>query len=284
VLSDNLSMAGFYGELDITLGVPPIPVALPDPCSTNTGNIGAALQLAAQGYNATGQTNQIAALPPLCGFTYTAGNALSLKTGSDIVAIRRASTATPIVQGAALAGTHYLQVSLCQYDATTYIVDTTPANFTLRTTGCIKDNPTPYANLRNFIVQVYFISPHNTVGDGVPTLKRLELDAPTGNFVVTPLVEGIEYMQIDYGLDTDSDGAPDTYTAAPADTTAWSNVIAVKMNILARNTEATKGHSDTKAYVLGTAGNFGPFNDEYKRHAYTRVIRLTNPAGRRDPL
>jgi type IV pilus assembly protein PilW len=36
--------------------------------------------------------------------------------------------------------------------------------------------------------------------------------------------------------------------------------------------------------VLGSAATtdntFGPFNDAYKRHAYTSVVRLVNVAGR----
>lgn len=284
VLSDNLSMAGYYGEFEPASGVPAIPAALPNPCTTTAADIGAALQLAVQGYNAAAAQGSQIASPP-CGFTYTAGNDLSLQTGSDILAIRRDSTATPIVQGAALAGTHYLQASRCQVDAVPYIVSTTPATLTLRKADCVN-----FADLRNFLVQVYFVSPSNnstlvvpgsgcTVGDCIPTLKRRELDPTTHVFVTTPLVEGIEHMQIDYGLDTGTDGEPDSFVAAPA-ATDWPNVVAVKMNILARNTETTQGYTDTKTYTL-SGGTFGPFNDHYKRHAYTKYILLINPAGRR---
>ncbi|OGS97202.1 MAG: hypothetical protein A3H31_08920 [Gallionellales bacterium RIFCSPLOWO2_02_FULL_57_47] len=284
VLSDNLSLAGFYGDYDLSSGAPSVPDPLPSPCTTTVAGISAALQLAVQGYNALAQASEIASLPTSpCGFTYTAGNNLSLKPGSDILVIRRASTAIPIIRDLAVTGTHYLQVSRCQHDAVPYIVSTTPADFTLRTTGCSKDSPTPYADLRNFMVQVYFVSPNNNTNpaDSIPTLKRYELDPISNNFVTTPLVEGIEYMQIDYGLDTNTDGAPDSYFPAPA-AADWPNVVAVKMNILARNTEPTKGYKDTKTYTLGSAGTFGPFDDEYKRHAYTKFIRLINPAGRRE--
>lgn len=297
VLSDNLSMAGFYGEFEPTLGATPIPAipgALPDPCTTVAADISAALQLAVQGYNADAQGSQIASAP--CGFIYTAGDSnLSLKAGSDILAMRRASTATPIVQGAALGGTHYIQASRYQLDAVPYIVGTDSAAFTLRKIN--KDGTVGFADLRNFLVQVYFVAPSNnatvvvpgsgcTIGDCIPTLKRRELDPTTHEFVTTPLVEGVDYMQVDYGLDTTGaggvpDGAPDSYVAAPATTNDWVNVVAVKISILARNTETTQGYTDTKTYALGKAGTFGPFNDHYKRHVYTKFIRLINPAGRR---
>lgn len=282
VLSGNLRLAGYYGEFAPGSGVPVIPASLPNPCSTSSTDIAAALQLAVQGYDATDATSQIASLPT-CGFTYTAGNDKTLKPGSDILVMRRASTDTPIVQGGALAGTHYLQVSLCENDAVRYRIDTNPANFTLRTKSCTPTSTTPYADLRNFLVQIYYVSPNNNASpaDGIPTLKRLELDPTTHVFVVTPLVEGIEYMQVEYGLDTNDDGMPDSYIDAPA-VTDWPNVVAVNLNIVARNNELTRGYNDTKTYSLGSAGTIGPLNDSFKRHAYTQFIRLANPAGRRE--
>lgn len=281
VLTDNLSLAGYYGEFEPSSGVPPIPAALPDPCTLNTDAMEDALQLAVQGYNAAAQTSQISSLP--CGFTYAGGSDSSLKAGSDILVIRRASTAKPIVAGAALAGTHYLQASRYHLDAERFKVSTDPTALTLRKLN--PDSTIATADLRNFMVQVYFVSPHNAVGDGIPTLKRREIDQSnpsTNQFVVTPLVEGIEYMQVDYGLDSDNDGAPNSYVPAPA-LEDWPNVVTVKINILARNAEESRGYTDTKTYTLGSAGTFGPFNnDHYKRHAYTKFIRLINPAGRRE--
>ena len=132
------------------------------------------------------------------------------------------------------------------------------------------------------LVHVYFVSPDNNFSqrDGIPTLKRLELDPATQNFVVRPLVEGIEHLQIEYGLDADGDGVADSYIPAPG-VTNWPNVVAVKVNILARNNESTKGYNDTKTYSLGLAGTTAP-GGPYKRHAYTQFIRLVNPAGRRE--
>lgn len=280
VMADNLRLAGFYGEFSPSSGNPAIPGTLPDPCSTSASDISAALQLAVQGYNAG--TGQISSLPSNCGFTYTAGSDRTLKEGSDILVIRRASTATPIVQGVALNGTHYLQVSRCQHDAVRYKISTSTADFTLRKSSlCTSSSGAPYADLRNFLVQLYFVAPDNGAGESIPTLKRSALDPTTHGFLTTPLVEGIEYMQIDYGLDTNTDGAPDSYTSAPA-TADWPNVVAARVSILARNTESTAGYTDTKTYTLGLAGTFGPFNDGFKRHVYTQFVRLTNPAGRRE--
>ncbi|TAN82292.1 MAG: prepilin-type N-terminal cleavage/methylation domain-containing protein [Gallionella sp.] len=277
ILSDNLRMAGFYGNFRPSGA----PTATPDPCDlTAITNPAANLDVLlhhVQGYNAVAATSQITSLPAACGFTYTAGSATTLKPGSDILLLRRASTSSPVAAAAAVAASIYLQVSNCSTDTASYQIAPGSATFTaFREKDC-----TTSASLRPFMVQAYFVSPDNNAGDGIPTLKRRELDPASGAFVTTPLVEGIEYMQVDYGLDDDTDGAADSYIAAPT-TANWPDIVSVKINMIARNIEPTAGYTDTKTYVLGSAGAFGPFGDTYKRHAYTQVVRLVNPSSRRE--
>jgi type IV pilus assembly protein PilW len=59
-------------------------------------------------------------------------------------------------------------------------------------------------------------------------------------------------------------------------------MVSVRVNLLARDIATGAGHSDTKVYALGAGTVVGPFNDHFKRHAYTTVVRLMNPAGRRE--
>jgi len=275
VLSENLRVAGFYGSLNP--GSVALPGAIPDPCSTNMADIAAAIPLHVQGYDADGADEDIGS-PPACA-------PATIKTGSDILVIRRATTSDAIAQTAAVNGTPYLQASQCQYDsaATPYKVDNTPANFTLRQRNCTTGSTTPYAELRRMIVQIYYIDSNNQPDDGIPTLKRVEL-GETGAMDTVPLVEGIEYMQIDYGLDSDSDGVANSYTTCSACTVAdWSNVVSVKISVIARNIETSAGYTDTKTYSLGIDGSYTPAaGDHYKRHAYTQVVRLVNPSSRRE--
>ena len=297
VLSSNLSMAGFYGSYVPASGAP---ASTPDPCNLTTLTTAATnldvLRHHVQGYDATSATDQIDTLPATCALTYTSGSLTTLKDGSDILALRRTSTATPVAAAAVTAAAStVLQVSNCSTALVDYQVIPGDAS---KAAYLDKDCST-VASLRPFIVQVYFVSPDSTtVGDGIPTLKRRELDQATGAFVTTPLVEGIEYMQVDYGLDADADGSADSYIAAPT-TANWPNIVSVKLNIIARNVDPTASHTDTKTYSLGLAGNVGPFNAapynaapypttyptlaNYKRHAYTQVVRLVNASGRLAP-
>lgn len=282
VLSENLRVAGFYGEFD------PSPIVLPvrannignspdGPCSIDPDDMSDAIRLHVQGYNAATVTAAIAGPP--CGLT-----SASLKSGSDILVLRRADTSAPIAQAAAIDGIHYIQVSNCEHEnSTPFIIANAAASFNLSQRNCTAANTAPFANVRRLVVQAYFVSPDNIAGDGIPTLKRMELD--TGAFVTTPLVEGIEYMQVEYGIDGDSDGVADSYVQTCADVTCWSNAVSVKLNIIARNIEPTAGYDDSnKTYSLGQAGSYTPSGNDaqYKRHAYTQVVRLVNPASRRE--
>jgi type IV pilus assembly protein PilW len=105
-----------------------------------------------------------------------------------------------------------------------------------------------------------------------------------GAMTTRPLAEGIENMQFDYGIDTAGTGAPDSYTTTPA-AGQWKDVMAVRVNILARNIEKTAGYTDTKSYSLSAVTGVAAvpaFNDNYKRHVYNQVVRLINPSGRRE--
>lgn len=102
--------------------------------------------------------------------------------------------------------------------------------------------------------------------------------------VVIPLVEGIDDLAFDYGFDTNSDGAPDTYTAGTAVTAAsnWRNVTGIRVHLLTRSTEANPGFTDPKTYAMGLSGTRGPFSDTFKRRAYTSTTRINNVAGPRE--
>lgn len=165
--------------------------------------------------------------------------------------------------------------------------------------------------------------PSGTSGDCVPTLKRVDLGAGMAFGAPVPIAAGIDDLQFEYGIDDgtggtpQNDGAPDVFRANPdihdapggpagpfVDCAAhaaeclenWSNVMVVRVNLLARNTEVSHGHTDTKVYTLGLQADgtiqcaFDPddngvcdaIGDGFKRHVYQTDVRLTNPAGRRE--
>ncbi|MCY0854929.1 PilW family protein [Cupriavidus sp. D39] len=162
-----------------------------------------------------------------------------------------------------------------------------------------KDGVTPAA-LRRYIERIYFVSPCNRFAAGattctagadggkpVPTLKRLEIAAVAGitGFVTTPLVDGIQNLQLDYGIDATGTGVPATpFVTAPA-LADWPNVMTVHVSLLARNTEASSFVDSTlsaRTFNMGVSGSVGPFSDKFKRHVYTGTVQVINLSSRRE--
>lgn len=255
VLSDDLQHAGYYGQFSGVSGTGP--VDLDSNCSTDLAVI--KTNMAAPVYG----KNDASALPSTCG------TATSFAAATDILVIRRAGTETPITVTAATANVdqHYIQTTPSEYRLA--LGSAGADTFNLKEVDL-----TTAAGLRKYLTHVYFIDKENNV----PILMRAELD--NGAFNKVRMVEGIDNLQLEYGVDTDSNGSPDIYY--PANTVpAWANVMSVRVSVLARNIELTVGYKDTKIYSLGST-TVGPFNDQYKRHVYTAVIRLNNPSGRRE--
>jgi type IV pilus assembly protein PilW len=97
------------------------------------------------------------------------------------------------------------------------------------------------------------------------------------------LAEGIEDMQILYGLDTDGDRQPNRYLRAGAagltTQTHWSNVVSVRVGILARTLDTKDTDTDTNTYDVN-GKTVGPFNDRNQRRVFVSTIllrNLTNP-------
>lgn len=291
LLAEDLRHAGYLAEFSPTSLA--TPATKPDACSTSVANLVAAMPLHVQGYDN-------GASAPTC--------LSDVRAGTDIVVIRRVSTCTvgSTDCDAVRAGLPYFQASLCNpVNGTTelassnisehYRLGTDTSTMTLRRRDCSTTN---LAALRRYRTHIYFIANNNRSGDGIPTLKRAELDASGGTtaFTIVPMVEGIENLQLEHGMDIGPtfNGSPKAYNANPdaynscagaACVANWRNVVAVSINLLARNNERSPGHVDTKTYTLGNASNgsavtVGPFNDAIKRHVYQTTVKLMNPAGR----
>lgn len=288
LLLEDLRLAGYYGELNPTTSVVATPATLPDACATDTTSLTAAIALPIQGYD------NGASIPTSCSSYLT-----DLKSGSDVLVVRRVSscaenptTGVPVTPGTSCGNVNttlytYFQTSLCGETPLYGININTLHGY--HNSGC----SSTAAVWRQLYTRIYFVTNNNKSGDGIPTLRVAELG--NGSFTVSALASGIEQLQLEYGIDTNGDGVPDLYTANPsiynscsgtACQTNWRTVTAVKIHILARNNQTSAGFTDTRKYILGkladmtTDNTYGQFNDGYKRHVYTTVVRLTNVAGR----
>ncbi|OZB60781.1 MAG: pilus assembly protein PilW [Lysobacterales bacterium 14-68-21] len=287
MISRDVEMGGFYGRAGLSpsvLNSTVIDYSLPDLCATAQANMGFSSSTAS-----TTVPVAVAGLPTTATTPTCLPNRLA---NTEILTVRYASstpTATP-------SGTEfYVQLSNCRLDPKPLAYDSASTALVLQTKAC----DGTLADKRKYVVRTYYIADCDdcTAGDGIPTLKVAEF--VNGAIQVTSLVSGIQDVHYSYGVDTDGNGAPDCYvddasvdnTAACPNSTGyswttparnWSNVTAVRINVLARNVDFTAGWKDTRTYDLGRATVDGPYNDRYKRHVYGTLARVWNIAGMRE--
>jgi type IV pilus assembly protein PilW len=158
------------------------------------------------------------------------------------------------------------------------------------------------APIRRLHVSLYYVSPCSQQtcgsggGDGIPTLKRKDRitnGTADADWTVFPLVSGIEFMQVDIGVDTSPAGTPNVSTGSLGDGVAdelydnrplytgpWNSVVALRVYLLARSLEPTPGFSGPTSYSLGLGSV--SVSGSFKRKMFSKEIRLNNPSGRRE--
>lgn len=318
-ITQDLRLAGFYGDY---YGYS-TPTSVPDPCDTATATLQSALGLPVHGYQA-GSTTAKPTPPTACASLLTSAN---LAAGSDIVVIRYADTATVAIGATTAAADTYLQTNAvsaqvhagggtlsCTSDAAGVASTITrkckvPTSSDTCAATCAGGSPT--GEVRRLFVHIYFVAPCSVPASGtlctgssddsgspIPTLKRLELTS--SGFSIVPIAEGVEYMKIEYGVDSSptttnastgliGDGVPDAYSLAPA-LSDFANTVSVRVDLLVRNPQASAGYSSSKTYNLGIdptvptspAVTIGPFTDSYRRHVYAAEARVVNLSGRKE--
>jgi type IV pilus assembly protein PilW len=286
VLQHEFQHAGYLSFFNPNRPDIATPATVPDPCATALADLVAALPIHIQGSDG---------VPAWSCLT-------DAKAGSDVVVIRRASVC---ITGSSAdcpveTGVPYFQASSCQ--STTQLGSPQVTNhYRLVMNRALLDrqtrkcDPTVLEGDRRYRIRIFYIANNYQAGDGIPTLVRVELGS--GGFgAPVPVAPGIETMQLEYGIDTNGDGAPDAFDADPntrdgcdpADCAQfWRNVVAVKAYLLARSEGTLTGQTDTKEFRLGldAAQNevvILPTNDGYRRNVYSTLARLNNPSMRRE--
>jgi type IV pilus assembly protein PilW len=224
------------------------------------------------------------------------------KTGTDVLVVRYASNCAVGTTGCAASEANrvYFQTSSCASDSPYgFVLDTT--DFTLTKVDC---NPLNLADRRLYISHIYYVRNDDT-------LMRAQFVGGASEWQVQPLVDGVEYMVVELGVDNLSDaGQAVNYTQA----VSWAdplnkrspqnrgdgepdgafvrcasagctvdqllNVVAAKIHLLVRAPEEMPGYTDGKTYALGNV-SLSP-GGGFKRHLYSTSVRLHNVAGRRE--
>lgn len=120
---------------------------------------------------------------------------------------------------------------------------------------------------------IYYLAPRD---DADPT--RMSLWRKTGSAPSDEIAEGIDRLEVQYGIDTTGDGRVDSYVAADA-VTNWDAVMSVQIALLARAPDAYGTDIDNQTYTLFTspaAIQAGPFNDRNQRKVFTATVAMRN--------
>lgn len=190
------------------------------------------------------------------------------RPGSDVLIVRHAS-----------GETHTPQFDQVQ-------VRSTQTDSTLFNDGANQ----PTSDQRDLVVDAYYVDNSSSFTPGAPSLRRLTL-VKGGVFEDQEIVPGVENMQVQFGLDTNEDGAVDRYVDAnnPAligcagGAIPQQCIVAVRLWLLIRAEDASdRSFTDTRTYTSPDA-DLPPivpggalYPAEFRRIEVTRTIFLPN--------
>jgi type IV pilus assembly protein PilW len=218
----------------------------------------------------------------------------SARDGSDIIAVRTtrlesptfitsvsmaSSTANTITAtrtgSATIPNDSTVMISDCTA-AAAFEVDFSASGSTVTLTKGTADLGIPFPVGSRIVpvdTVIYYLRDSGTVRNGVrnPSLWRI-----VGNTTPQELIEGIEAMQLLYGVDTDGDRLVNSYVKASGVGAAnWNRVISVSIALLVRSVEPNSITTDARAYTLLDA-TVAAANDRYERTLYTTTVTLRN--------
>ena len=213
-------------------------------------------------------------------------NTTNVVAGTDIVRIKRAAAT-----GARLWGNLSVESAKIQLDGATalglfkdndilFISDCEAADIFVANNVSEATNPITIAhpdavNVGGFLSKKYqkdaevykFVSNTYYIGTnaaGEPALYRRSL-LNAANLSEEELVDGIEDLQLLYGEDTDTDGAPNIYVDSGS-VTNWDNIVAVRIELQVRSIEDNLSKSMTA------------YGDKRLRRTFTTSIAIRNRA------
>lgn len=322
LLESDLVHAGYWGghipRFDdlINAAIPnDVPSAVPDPCLGYGANWDDQYKTNLVGIplHSYEVTNPVPTPPiPVCAAAGT-GPVQNPTGNSDVIVVRYAQkcgadclTAVPVGNVPV-----YMQVQRCGNTLASLTYNIAQSGFAFQNVRC-----NAAAEVRRLVSHIYYVS----VVNGIPTLMRSEFGVSGGvpaHETAQPLVEGIQAIRIEYGLDQTGKGGAVDFTkaiewqatggngpliesiprfrgdgvadvtgvrctsAVPCTVAQLMNVVTAQIYVLARSDAPTPGYVDNRTYQLGSV-SAGPFNDNFRRQVFTQTVRLVNVSSRRE--
>jgi type IV pilus assembly protein PilW len=122
---------------------------------------------------------------------------------------------------------------------------------------------------------IYYIRQFaNAPGDNVPTLCRKVLAGGGPSMTTECIATGIENLQIEYGIDTSSDGNPNAYVSAPT-IAEMQSVVSARIFLLARTTDIDTRYANQKTFSLSNSPDYSPA-DSFHRRVFSTTVAIQN--------
>jgi len=128
------------------------------------------------------------------------------------------------------------------------------------------------------------------IGDdaqGNPALFRqaITLTGAVAASAPVQLIDGVENLQVTYGVDTTGDRVPDVYLSANGSAggvdlnteAGWNNVVSARISLLLRSVEESGTDADNRQYTINTEV-VGPFGDRRNRRVFGSTVLMRNLA------
>jgi type IV pilus assembly protein PilW len=204
--------------------------------------------------------------------------------GTDVLVLRH--TAPPVVDPDASKLQVYSERVAAQTNTRLFVGDVAP--------GPVEAEQ---ADVRDMVVQAYYISQDSEGREGVPALRMKMLSSVGGvpTFIDQEVLRGVEDLQVQFGVDPgddlDGDGAGDDpggdgmadfvngyasqYVNAGDALLDSAQVVAVRIWVRVRGDQAETGFVDTKTYQYADTEAFTP-GDNFRRLVMSRTVYLRN--------
>ncbi len=260
-ISFDVSMAGHYADLVVPSVVTPDPSLV---IGTDCGPVGQLNWMYRTTDAGTAESLSITALDNTTSAQVVAAHSCFLGgeilPGTDVVAIKR------VVGGAAAAlrnGGVYLRTN-----GTVGLLYREPA-----AAPAIVVAP-PNADWE-FRPSIYYIRQFADVpGDNIPTLCRKVLTGAGPSMATECLATGIENLQLEYGIDTTSDGQPNIFLSNPS-LAQIQDVVSARIFVLARTIETDTRYTNAKTFSISNSPDYAP-NDSFHRRVFSTSVSIQN--------
>jgi type IV pilus assembly protein PilW len=126
-----------------------------------------------------------------------------------------------------------------------------------------------------FRPRIYYIRQFsNTPGDGIPALCRKALTGAGPSMTTECIATGIENLQIEYGIDTNSDGQPNVYLQNPT-LVQIQDAVSARIFVLARTTEIDTRYTNAKTFSISNSPDYAP-SDSFHRRVFSTSVSIQN--------